>query len=195
MNNRTLGTLALLGAPFRLIGMVAEEHVKSLANSWFTGVWGLFYITAWQGSMVALQRVQITGRSRFGKTLLWVITGTLLLANVSNVYQLLAPGQRTVLFVALDAFWPLSNLVMLVVGVAAAKVGRLRGWQRYVPLAAGCWFPFAMLTLTLLGRTPLALWIGGTYSALTWTLLALVAMKPNVRPVESAQLAKPAFAN
>lgn len=194
MNNRTLGTLALVGAPFLLIGMTAEEHVKSLSNTWFAGAWGLVYITAWLGSVVALRRMEATGTSRFGKALPWVLTGTLLLANASNVYQIITPDKSPV-FWALDAFWPISNLVMLAVGITAAVVGRLRGWQRYVPLAVGLWFPLAMLILTLLGRTPLAFWIGGAYSAVAWSLLALVVLKPNLRLGESNPSPEAVFHN
>jgi hypothetical protein len=189
MNNRTLGTLALLGAPFLLIGMMAEEQFESLANSWFTGFWGLIYISAWLCSVVVLRRLAVAGTGRLGRGLPWVLIGSLLLANASNGYQLVAPGQETPVFRVLDAFWPLSNVLMLVLGVTIAVVGRLRGWQRYVPLIVGLWFPFAMAAKILLGRSPAAFWLGAPYTALAWSLLALVVLRPNLssvnRPVGS----------
>jgi hypothetical protein len=46
MNNKTLGTCALIGAPAMFIGTLAEDAYPQLSDSWFTGVWGLLYITA-----------------------------------------------------------------------------------------------------------------------------------------------------
>jgi hypothetical protein len=95
------------------------------------------------------------------------------LANVSNLYQMLLPGHSSALFFALDAFWPLSNLAMVVVGIAVIGAKVLSGWRRYVPLAVGLWFPLTMLGVALVGRTSPYLFYVPYYSALAWMLLAL----------------------
>ncbi|HEX8530963.1 MAG TPA: hypothetical protein VF646_13120, partial [Cytophagales bacterium] len=168
-----LGTLALIGAPFLLIGFKAEQHYAFLANSWFTGAWGLVYITAWLCSILVLHRLGAAGKSRFGRVLLPVVMGMLGLANVSNLYKLLLPDYESALFYAFDAFWPLSNLAMVVVGVAVIRAKVLPGWRRYVPLAVGLWFPLTMLGVVLVGRTSPYLFYVPYYSAIAWTLLAL----------------------
>ncbi|MDQ4140236.1 MAG: hypothetical protein M3142_06895 [Bacteroidota bacterium] len=89
MKNKTLGILALMGAPALLIGMHLEQTYKYLSDSWFTGVWGIIYISAWMASIIALRRIEATGKSRFGRIILRVITATLILADISNVYSLL----------------------------------------------------------------------------------------------------------
>jgi hypothetical protein len=176
MNNKTLGTLALIGAPFLALGGCLEEFYKPLNDSRFTGIWGVIYISAWMCSMIALRRMQATGKSRFGRIQLIVILCTLVLANLSNLYQILFPGEKTQLFWALDIFWPFSNLIMLVVGITVAVTGGLPGWRRYVPLAVGLWLPLALLSLQWFGRIPSVLVAGSLYSAVAWTLLALCVL-------------------
>lgn len=177
MNNKTLGTLALIGAPFLLIGMQLEEIYKQeLANTRFTGAWELIYITAWLASIVALQRMKATGTSKFGQGILWVIIGTLLLAEASNVYLLLFPKEQNTLFRILDTFWPISNLVMALVGVAVVRAKVLPGWHRFVPLLVGLWFPISILVITLWGRNQTTFLIGSIYSAIAWSLLAIVVL-------------------
>ncbi|RDC66349.1 hypothetical protein [Adhaeribacter pallidiroseus] len=177
MNNKTLGTLALIGAPFLFIGMQLEEVYKQeLAYSWFTGAWELIYITAWLASIVALQRMKAAGTSRFGQGILWVIIGTLLLAEASNIYLLLFPKERTTLFWILDTFWPISNLIMILVGIAVVRAKVLPGWHRFVPLVVGLWFPVSMLVITLWGRSQGTFLIGSIYSAIAWSLLAIVVL-------------------
>jgi hypothetical protein len=173
MNNKNLGTLALTGAPFLLIGFKVEQHYAFLADSWFTGAWGLVYSTAWLCSVAGLHRLGAAGKSRFGRVLLPVVMGMLGLANVSNLYKLLLPDYASPLFYAFDVFWPLSNLAMLVVGITVIRAKVLAGWRRYVPLAVGLWFPLTMLGVVLVGRTSPYLFYVPYYSAIAWTLLAL----------------------
>ena len=174
MSNKLLGTLALVGAPFLLIGMYTESRYKPLEDSWFTGFWGIIYITAWMCSIVVMKRQKLTGHTRFGKAILWIILGTLTVANISNVYQLLTPENKPAFFIIIDLFWPLSNILMLVAGITTIIAKRLEGWRLYIPFMTGLWFPFMLICLNVLGKTPLAMLIVGIYSAITWSLLALV---------------------
>src|SRR5690349_13888779 len=109
MNNKLLGTLALAGAPFMFIGVYLESIIKSLNDTWFTGVWGILYITGWMCSMIVLQRIEAVGKGRFGKGLIRVILFTLTVANVSNVVQLFTVPNKPPYFFYIDLFWPLSN--------------------------------------------------------------------------------------
>jgi hypothetical protein len=177
MNNKTLGTLALIGAPFLLAGPWLEEFFKPIAGPWFYGAWAFVYITAWMCSIGALRRMEATGRSRFGRNLLRIILFSLSLANLSNIYALVAPGNKSAaLFIILDSFWPISNLIMLVVGITVVAVKGLPGWRRYVPLATGLWFPLTMLTMILVGRNSPLLVFVPWYSAIAWSLLAVAVL-------------------
>ena len=190
MNNKTLGLLALTGAPFLLTGPLLEEIFKPVTGIGFYGAWAFVYITAWMCSMEALRRMEATGRSRFGKNLLRIILVTLSLANLSNIYALMAPENKSsVLFRVLDSFWPISNLIMLVVGITVIAAKGLPGWRRYVPLMAGLWFPMTLLAMILAGRTSPLLVFVPWYSAIAWSLLAVAVLtspEKRVYPVVAA---------
>ncbi|GAB2588049.1 hypothetical protein [Spirosoma areae] len=175
MNNKTLGALALLGAPCLGLGMWAEQHEKSLADSWFTGVWGLIYITAWMGSIVALQRMGAAGTSRLGRVLPKIMLCTLTVANLSNVWQLIAPTHKSTLFWTLDICWPLSNVLMLIFGIAVVAANQLRGWKRFVPLLCGLWLPAALAT-KLIPPSDFSFPLISLHAAVAWSLLAVVVM-------------------
>lgn len=173
MNNKTLGTLALIGAPAMAADTLAEATYPSLFDSWFTGMWGLVYITAWMCSIIAMKRSGALGNSRLGKAMPYVLMTTLSLANVANLIWLFAAKAKPSFFMAIDLFWPISHILMLVVGVLAIRAKKLTGWRRYVPLIMGLWLPFALGSLALIGRTQTGFFIGGLYNAIVVVLLAL----------------------
>jgi hypothetical protein len=176
MNNRLLGKIALMGAPCLCIGSIVVYSFPAMAGGWFYGVYGSMYITGWMCTMELLRRAKATGNNTFGKTILWVILGSLFLANASNVYAFFAPNNRSTLMVILDSFWPISNLLLLIVGITVIVSKGIRGWGRFVPLIAGCWFPFAMATKIWPSSMHFVFYIVATYSAIAWILLALVAI-------------------
>jgi hypothetical protein len=148
----------------------------------FYGTWGIIYITAWMCSIRGLQRLNATGRTKFGKVLLWIMMGALLLANLSNVYQIVAPGVKSALFLILDSFWPLSNLLMLVVGITVIVAKQLKGWRRFVPLLVGLWFPVLVVCMNIFGRAGISGTIAAVYSATAWSLLAISVLTAKKEP-------------
>lgn len=121
-------------------------------------------------SLTALHRLRLAGTNRFGRGSVAAVLAVLVVANVSNVWQLVAPAYKPAFFWALDMAWPLSNVLMLAVGVAVLRAGRLTGGARWVPLAVGLWLPLSLaLKTTLVG-----LHVSNLYSAVAWMLLALV---------------------
>lgn len=173
MSNKLLGTLALIGAPWLFIGTYLEQQMPQLSDSWFTGVWGILFISGWFCSVIGLKKLNATGRSSFGKVLLIVLLITLTIANISNVIQIIVEKNKPSYFMAFDIFWPLSNIIMLIVGVVVIASKRLPGWKRYVPLLTGLWFPLAMLS-SFIDIGFVSFFFGGIYSAIVWTLLAIV---------------------
>ena len=174
MSNKQLGIFALIGAPWLFIGMTLENKYPALLDSRFTGAWGIFYITGWMCSVIVMQRMKVTGDSKFGKGVLWVLLISLTIANISNVVQIIVEKDKPFYFVYIDMFWPLSNIIMLVAGITVIIVRRLEGWYKYVPLAVGLWFPLAIASMVLIGRTPLGFFFGGLYSGIMWVILAIM---------------------
>ncbi|GAA4453353.1 hypothetical protein GCM10023189_18250 [Nibrella saemangeumensis] len=194
MNNRVLGLLALIGAPTLGICSYLESVYPQLKNTWFYGVWGIVYMSAWICSLLVMQRLQATGSSRFGKAILKIAIGSLILANFSNVYAGLFPGDRPLLFIILDAFWPISNLLMLVIGITVIVKKGLSGWRRYVPLFVGLWLPTMLVLMITLGRVGTVGTISSFYSAIAWSLLAIsVLIESNLKQATTGRLIYQAY--
>lgn len=173
MSNQLLGMLALIGSPWLFIGTYLEHRVPHLSDSWFTGVWGLLFISGWICAAIALKRLGATGRSSFGKTILLILLLSLCMANVSNVIQLIVERDKPAYFIFFDLFWPLSNIIMLIVGVKVLAIKGLPGWKRYIPLATGFWFPLALLSsfmdinmLSFFSEAYIQLWHGDCWPLL-----------------------------
>ncbi|MGA0560473.1 hypothetical protein ACO2Q8_27660 [Larkinella sp. VNQ87] len=169
MNLKFLTIIAFLGAPFLAVGVYTEVYFPALSSSWWTGLWGLLYCTGWMGSLEALRRLELAGTDRFGTGNVWSIQIGLIVANASNVWQLVAPSYKPDFFWILDTAWPLSNLLMLPLGIAVLRAHRLSGLQRWVPLAVGLWLPLSMA----LRQTAVGLHVSNGYSLIAWSVLAL----------------------
>ena len=198
LSNRTLGTLGIINAPFLLISMILIERYPDLKKTAFDGLSGLIFMLPWMGSLLGLIRLNATGSSAFGRWIIRINLVTLTLANFWNIYNAVEPWANTPLFWFLDAFWPISMLAMLVVGITVARVGVLSGWQRYVPLAVGLWLPFTALAGELIGVilpavAPLsaphsmlyAMITSGVYAAVCWGLLAYI-VRTTPQPLQVA---------
>lgn len=191
MNLKTLGLLAMAGAPFLLLSTWLQPFFSFMHERQFYGAWSIIYVTAWMCSIRGLQLLQATGTNRWGKAILWIQLTALLLDNLSNLYQLLTPGADTSLFFVLDAFWPVSNALMLVTGITVVAAGRLRGFSRYTPLLAGLWLPLLVVCMNLFGRTETTGMVTGIYSAIAWSLLAATILR-HKNKVPTQQPATPA---
>lgn len=182
MKNKQLGILALIGAPFLFIDMLVGKYYPEFSSAGFSGVACLFYITGWLAAIEGLRRMLDNGTNDFSRIMIRIVMVTLVLADISNVWQI-SSKSRPLLFFVLDSCWPVSNVLMLGVAWVVIKSGRINGWKKWVPLALGCWFPVCIL----LGRTDFAFFAGGTYSMVAWSLFAISIMtaKEEATPVLS----------
>ena len=179
MKNKQLGVFALIGAPFLFIDMLVSTYYPSfaVANTWFTGLTGVFYITGWMASLEGLRRLIDNGKRNFSWLIIRIVMSTLILANLSNIWQF-STHTKPLLFQILDMGWPVSNLLMLFVAGAVIKSRKLNGYQKWVPLAMGLWFPVCIL----MGRNDFALYAGGLYSTIAWSLFAITIIRAKPDP-------------
>ena len=176
MSNKLLGIVALIGAPFLAINTyihVPDPAAHVYNTDSLSGFLDLLYISGWLCSIIGLRRLGATGNDRFGRTIILVSLGTLILADIWNVYEMVLPNHDTLLYHILDMFWPISNVVMIGVGIAVIRAGKLTGWKRYIPLACGLWLP---VTMMLWVTKDAAFFLSNAYTAIAWTLLAFVVM-------------------
>jgi hypothetical protein len=176
MTNRQLGVIALVGAPAMLIGINAEYLNRDLRDSWFTGLWGIVYITAWMCSLYVMQRQEIAG-NRFGKWLIKIMFGTLTIANVSNIIQIVTPHNDPWYFFYLDLFWPISHLLMLVLGITVLLNKKADIVTRLIFSGAGFWLPIALVPMAIFGTTSSVVLYPSIYNAIMWGLMGYLAFK------------------
>ncbi|GAB3943144.1 hypothetical protein GCM10028805_08900 [Spirosoma harenae] len=186
MNHKLVGFFGLIGAPFLGISMHLMSINHPLADSWIIKLAGIFYITGWMASMEGLRQLKATGNHRFGRVIIRLILITLTLANVYNVWELINPNESSVLYFILDMNWPLSNVLMLPVGIAALRARRLQGWGRWIPLAMSFWLPLALLLSKQYGMNSPIMHLTNVYSALMWSLMAITVMNARKQETQPA---------
>ena len=173
MKTKSLGIFALVGAPFLFIDMVVGAKFPHIIEHtpWFSGLAGLLYISGWLASIENLRRAIVTPKYSFGWYAIRTLMFTLLIANFSNIWAI-ASTAKPALYYILDAAWPVSHLLMFPLAWVVIKSGVLKGFRQFLPLTIGLWFPVCML----LGRNDFALYFGGIYSTLVWSMFAIAAM-------------------
>ena len=177
MNNKILGVIAMAFAPFLCIDFLVHGQAgpgSEFEHTSLSGVFSLLFMVGWMSSIVALRRVGATGFSRFGAVILYVQLATLVLANVWNVWEIMSPGSSSPVYFILDFFWPVSQVVLLVIGITVVVKRGLPGWRRFVPLMAGLWFPVTILLMGILGQNYLTMVVSGVYALVAWGLMGWV---------------------
>lgn len=174
MNNRLLGTIAIICAPALLI---EELLLRGQENAPITGIASMLFMAGWICSNIGMWRMRATGTGKWGRAVLLVQLVGLVLAFMFGLFE--ATGlldRESIVFNVTDAAWPLSMLWMIVVGVTVIVANRLSGWQRFVPLLCPLWLPIAITLSIALGDTVGGI-VGFGYAAVLWALLGYVVVR------------------
>ena len=167
--------LALVGASIMFLQGAAYQFRPGDPDQ-FWGATELLYVVGWMSSIVALMRLNATGRSIGGQLILGVQLVGLTLAAAESVLIAIVPtpDQSTLLYQVTDIAWPLSHTFMLVVGIAVLVARVLPGWQRVTPLLCGLVLPLSFLTALVAGdlgvRVVFAVGTAVTFALLGWAV-------------------------
>ena len=177
MNNRLLGTIAMICAPALLIeGLL----VQGGENAAITGIASMIFMAGWICSNTGMRRMQATGTDKWGRAVLLVQLVGLVLAFLFGLFEATGLlGSNSLIFNITNAAWPLSMLWMLVVGFTVIRAKRLSGWRRFVPLLCPFWLLIAIVGDMAFGATGGL--IGLAYSAVLWALLGYVVVREDSR--------------
>jgi hypothetical protein len=139
---RALGTAGLLASPLMLVEGLRFGFGQSRMDV-PTSVGGCLYMLGVLASVVGLRRLRAGGDGRLAAALHAFQVAAIAAAFCwSAAFVLTGPrGGRGPLWTVGDAAWPLTHLSMLALGIASANAGRLAGWRRFAPLAAGLALP------------------------------------------------------
>ncbi len=170
MRNKIIGNIALACSPVMMIGMSLEERI----GPWFTGLWGLVYMTTWTSMLFVLRDAAIVGKNPFARTLMLVLIASLAIANVSNLINLFEAANSISFFFYLDLFWPISHSLMFILGLTILIQNTLTGWKKFVPLIFGSWFPVSMILMTIAGRQTLVFYCMEIFNLIGFASMALL---------------------
>ena len=170
MNNRLLGTLAMICAPALLIeGLL----LRGQENASITGIASMIFMAGWICSNIGMWRMRATGTGKWGRAVLIIQLVGLVLAFIFGFFEATRLlGRESIIFNITDAAWPLSMLWMIVVGITVIRAKRFSGWWRFVSLLCPFWLVIAIVGDIALGAT--GGFIGVGYAAVLWALLGYV---------------------
>jgi len=123
-----------------------------------------------------------TGVSRVARAMLKVELVLLALASVWSLLRGVLPEdlKNVTPMLVLDAFWPLSMLGMMIIGVKIAFAGRWRGVLRWWPLIAESWVFVTLPAMALFGED-VGSWVGGGHLLVGYaTLGVILARRPHL---------------
>lgn len=170
MNNRLLGTVAMLCAPALLVEQLV---LRGAQDALVTGIASMFFMAGWICSNTGLRRLRAAGTRPWGRAVLRIQLVGLGLAFTFGLIEATGLlGSDHLLVTVTDAAWPLSMLWMVVVGVSVLVAKRLHGWRRVVPVLCPLWLPVAMAGAAAFGD-PGGL-VGTGLAAVLWALLGYV---------------------
>lgn len=187
MNNRTLGTIAMICAPAMLVeGLIPGSADMPLV----VGTASMVFMAGAFASLLGLWRAGATGQNWWGRGVLGLQLLLVTLAFCFGLFEATAlVPEENPLFIVTDMAWPLSMLTMNLVGITAAVVGRLPGWQRFALLPCGLALPTTILMGAIMGEGMQSALIGLIFFgmlAIFWGLMGFVVRQSEDAPALTA---------
>ena len=187
MNNRTLGTLAMVCAPALLVeSLITAGREAPLV----IGIASMIFMLGSFCSHIGLWRVAATGRGWWGRAVLGIELALVVLAFLFGLFEATgALGEDNIIWNVANLAWPLSMVFMLVVGITAAVAGRLPVPYRFAPLLCGLAFPLSTLIGVAIGAAMNDLSMALIFFSMTtvfWGLLGLVVRQSEATPKPDA---------
>ena len=173
MNNRILGTIAMICAPALLVELFLTRGQQ---NDVIIGIASMVFMAGWIWANIGMQRMRATGTGKWGRAVLLIQLVGLVLAFMFGLFEATGLlGRESIIFNITDAAWPLSMLWMVVVGITVIRAKQLSGWQRYVPLLCPFWLPIALVSSAAFGETAGSVAYG--FTAVLWAMLGYVVVR------------------
>ncbi len=174
MNNRVLGTIAMICAPALLIEVLL---LWGQENAAITGIASMVFMAGWICSDIGMWRLRATGTSKWGRAVLLIQLVALVLAFMFGFFEATGLlGRESIVFNVTDAAWPFSMLWMIVVGITVVLAKGFSGRQRFVPLLCPLWLPVSIVVSIAFGDTVGNI-VGFGVAAVLWALLGYVVVR------------------
>lgn len=149
---RRLALWAMLASPGLLVGGLLRGPDPEAAGI-APNLCGMIYLSGVLATAVSLRLLGATGKGRGASLLLGLQTTVLLLAMGFDVIEYTAPQlQDTTVYFVTDMAYPLSHLLMIVVGIAILRARVLTGWRRFPAFMCGFALPAFIACAASAGR-------------------------------------------
>ncbi len=170
MNDRILGTIAMICAPALLVEALLRQGEE---NAVVTGITSMVFMAGWICSNTVMRRMQAAGTGKWGRAVLLVQLVGLVLALIWGFFEATGLlGRDSIVYNVTDATWPLSMVWMLLpVGITVIVAKRLSGWRRFVPFACGLWIPLGLAAMAVGIHSAV---FGFGLTAVFWLLLGYI---------------------
>jgi hypothetical protein len=172
---RILGTLGMLGSPFLFVSFAIDGFDNGDASR-AAALVGLLFAVGWFGNVLGLHVLRAAGQRLASRMLLTGALAGVALANVFQVYEAVAPGSDSVFYTITDVAWPLSMLLLLVIGIVMLFARVFEGWLRFTPLFAALWLPVGAICMVAFGETA-GLVISSLHLTIGWFLMGYAVRK------------------
>jgi hypothetical protein len=175
ISSRALGLLAMIGAPmlllFFIFGNLDASAPKTL-NERLMCLTGVMYMGGWICGAIGMRRLRATGDGA-GAKIIYILQIALLICGLTFSVMEVAGynlGNGGLIFAIADAGYPLSHLLMNVVGIFVLRAKVFSGLPRFAPFMVGVALPVT-LGLMALGYGTAA---GIFFSAMTTLGLGII---------------------
>jgi hypothetical protein len=182
---RAFGIAVLIGGltwcATLLIAGVPEDGLNSAVEIWGSAVFQIGLVAL----LATMRATDATGSTRFGRGVLnaeIIAVGLAIAWTIPFLFDANRPDNGILL--VLDAFWPISMLGLVVVGVQVVRSGQWPSPARYLPLAASLLIPVDMVAMIVLDESE-ALVVRALYLGLAYALLGLAIVR-DVAPLSNA---------
>lgn len=142
---RSLGLAGMVCAPGMLVDAIVRYAAGDAGEGVITSssIVGLFYLFGWAVSMIGFRRLRLTGDGVASRIVFWLQMVGLVLAAGQQMMELTkAPSLLHSRFFGIcDMAWPLSHLLMVVVGGMVLATGRVHSFARFASLGCGLALP------------------------------------------------------
>ncbi len=190
MSTRTLGLIGIVCSPSLALQLKMYGAFGDYKPTSMVGLLCFIYMTGWLCSVIGLYKLKAAGKKKFGKIILIIQIVFLIPGDISNIYCIIQPATSSELFQILDLFWPVSNMFMLITGLAVFFAKQLSTWKRTAPLIVGLWFPLTIVISRLVfGTSLITVNLTCYYSVLAWSMLGLAVYCSS--PQNSAENSNP----
>ena len=155
ISKKPLGIIAMLFAPCLYIGWFFHSAPNApKANPLMASLFGVLYLSGALASAFAIRRLRVTGSGK-GAAILFALQAVgLVLAMGFDVLEYAVPHWRgnSTLFLITDIAYPLSHVLMVIVGIAIWRAKVWTGWRLLPAFLVGFALPSFFAAMALIGQ-------------------------------------------